>query len=107
MFVFQAVMECVVNPPREGDVSYEQFMSEKKAVLSSLAQRAKMVVETFNSVPGMSCNIVQGAMYAFPQVSETERQREREILVFAGNVVSNFTIEYKVNIFHICSVLQR
>ena len=103
MFVFQAVMECVVNPPREGDVSYEQFMSEKKAVLSSLAQRAKMVVETFNSVPGMSCNIVQGAMYAFPQVSETER----EILVFAGNVVSNFTIEYKVNIFHICSVLQR
>lgn len=64
----QAVMDCVVNPPCEGDVSYEQFMSEKKAVLSSLAQRAKMVVETFNSVPGMSCNIVQGAMYAFPQI---------------------------------------
>ena len=66
-------MECVVNPPRKGDPSYDQFMSEKSAVLSSLAQRAKMVVETFNSVPGMSCNTVQGAMYAFPQVRERER----------------------------------
>ncbi|XP_050692956.1 alanine aminotransferase 1-like [Eriocheir sinensis] len=64
----QAVMDCVVNPPRKGEPSYEQFTSEKNAVLSSLAQRAKMVVETFNSVPGMSCNIVQGAMYAFPQI---------------------------------------
>lgn len=64
----QAVMECVVNPPREGEASYQQFASEKAAVLSSLAERAKMVVDTFNSVPGMSCNIVQGAMYAFPQI---------------------------------------
>lgn len=61
-------MECVVNPPREGEPSYESFMEEKQGVLSSLATRAKMVAETFNSVPGMSCNIVQGAMYAFPQV---------------------------------------
>lgn len=67
-------MECVVNPPREGEASYQQFISEKTAVLSSLAQRAKMVVETFNSVPGMSCNTVQGAMYAFPQVREKERE---------------------------------
>lgn len=61
-------MECVVNPPREGEPSYESFMKEKQGVLSSLATRAKMVADTFNSVPGMSCNIVQGAMYAFPQV---------------------------------------
>lgn len=26
-----------------------------------------MVAKTFNSIPGMSCNEVQGAMYAFPQ----------------------------------------
>ena len=63
-------MECVVNPPRKGEASYEQFASEKAAVLSSLAERAKMVVDTFNSVPGMSCNTVQGAMYAFPQVRD-------------------------------------
>ncbi|XP_042242694.1 alanine aminotransferase 1-like isoform X1 [Homarus americanus] len=69
----QAVMECVVNPPREGEPSYEQFIEEKKAVLSSLAERAKMVAETFNSVPGMSCNVVQGAMYAFPQIMLPEK----------------------------------
>lgn len=64
----QAVMECVVNPPQESEPSYKQFQAEKQGVLSSLASRAKMVVETFNSVPGMSCNTVQGAMYAFPQI---------------------------------------
>ncbi|KAG0704768.1 Alanine aminotransferase 2-like [Chionoecetes opilio] len=77
-------MECVVNPPRKGEASYEQFVSEKTAVLSSLAQRAKMVVETFNSVPGMSCNTVQGAMYAFPQegneIEEPELQEKVKVL---------------------------
>ncbi|XP_066944864.1 alanine aminotransferase 2 [Macrobrachium rosenbergii] len=71
----QAVMECVVNPPREGEPSYKQFMEEKTNVLSSLAERAKMIVETFNSVPGMSCNIVQGAMYAFPQIMLPEKAK--------------------------------
>nr|XP_027220818.1 alanine aminotransferase 1-like [Penaeus vannamei] len=72
----QAVMECVVNPPKEGEPSYESFMKEKQGVLSSLATRAKMVADTFNSVPGMSCNIVQGAMYAFPQITLPEKAIE-------------------------------
>ncbi|ROT70730.1 hypothetical protein C7M84_010968 [Penaeus vannamei] len=46
----QAVMECVVNPPKEGEPSYESFMKEKQGVLSSLATRAKMVADTFNSI---------------------------------------------------------
>ncbi len=51
-----------------GEESYEQFIEEKTAILSSLKDRAKMVVETFNRMPGITCNPVQGAMYAFPQV---------------------------------------
>lgn len=62
-------MDCVVNPPQPGESSYEKFQSEKSGVLKSLAARAKMVADTFNSIPGMSCNPVQGAMYAFPRVS--------------------------------------
>ena len=62
-------MECVVNPPQPGEPSYDVFTKEKNEVLESLAVRAKMVAETFNSVSNMSCNVVQGAMYAFPQVS--------------------------------------
>lgn len=52
-------MDCVVNPPQPGEVSYEKFQSEKKAVLDSLAVRAKMVADTFNSIPGIQCNPVQ------------------------------------------------
>jgi aspartate/methionine/tyrosine aminotransferase len=62
-------LDVVVNPPRQGEPSYESFMAEKKAVLDSLAKRAEMVSATFNSVPGIKCNPVQGAMYCFPQVS--------------------------------------
>jgi len=69
----QTVMDCVVNPPQPGEPSYEKFMAEKEGVLKSLALRAKMVADTFNSIPGMSCNQVQGAMYAFPQMKLPEK----------------------------------
>lgn len=68
--IFQVALDCVVNPPQPGEESYAQFMNEKNSILSSLAQRAKMVAETFNNMPGITCNTVQGAMYAFPKVNE-------------------------------------
>lgn len=61
-------MDVVVNPPMPGEPSYDEYVKEKRAVLHSLAERAKMVAETFNSIEGVSCNKVQGAMYAFPKV---------------------------------------
>uniref|UniRef100_A0A182VSP7 alanine transaminase n=1 Tax=Anopheles minimus TaxID=112268 RepID=A0A182VSP7_9DIPT len=64
----QAVLDCVVNPPQKGEPSYEQFEKEKAAVLESLRERAELVARTFNSIEGFSCNPVQGAMYAFPQI---------------------------------------
>ncbi|CAG9862090.1 unnamed protein product [Phyllotreta striolata] len=63
----QACLDVIVNPPREGEPSYQQFVKEKTEVLESLKLRAKMVADTFNSMEGFSCNPVQGAMYAFPQ----------------------------------------
>jgi alanine transaminase len=62
-------MDVVVNPPREGEVSYDSFTQQKKEILASLADRAKLVADTFNGIDGFSCNTVQGAMYAFPRVS--------------------------------------
>lgn len=64
----QCALDVVVNPPQPGEPSYERFIKEKTAVLGSLKLRAKMVVDTFNSLEGFSCNPVQGAMYAFPQI---------------------------------------
>ncbi|KAL8593027.1 hypothetical protein ACOMHN_017957 [Nucella lapillus] len=65
----QAVMDVVVNPPRPGEPSYDLFKKEREMVLGQLAEKAKMVTETFNSIPGISCNTVQGAMYAFPCIT--------------------------------------
>jgi len=73
----QTVMDVIVNPPVPGEPSYDLFMSQKKAVLESLSQRATMVAETFNSIPKMKCNIVQGAMYAFPQIMLPEKAIEK------------------------------
>jgi len=64
----QACMDLVVNPPRPGEPSYESWLAEKDGTLTSLARRAKLVANTLNSIEGFTCNVVQGAMYAFPQI---------------------------------------
>lgn len=67
-FDFQACMDVVVNPPKPGEESHASWLAEKETVLASLAERAKLVADTFNGIEGFSCNTVQGAMYAFPQL---------------------------------------
>ncbi|CAG4946235.1 unnamed protein product [Parnassius apollo] len=64
----QTAVDCVAKPPQPGEPSYELWLKEKTAVLSSLNKRAKMIADVFNSMPGFTCNVVQGAMYAFPQI---------------------------------------
>merc|ERR1711936_206495 len=64
----QACMDLVVNPPRPGEPSYESWLAEKDGTLTSLARRAELVATTLNSIEGFTCNVVQGAMYAFPQI---------------------------------------
>lgn len=64
----QACMDIVANPPQPGEPSYESWLKQKEDNLSSLARRADMVAGTLNSIQGITCNIVQGAMYAFPQI---------------------------------------
>jgi len=44
------------------------FLQEKNFVLGQLKEKAEMVTKTFNSIEGVSCNVVQGAMYAFPNI---------------------------------------
>lgn len=63
----QAAIDVVVNPPKKGESSYEQWHNEKMNILNSLKERAKLVADTFNSFDGVTCNTVQGALYAFPQ----------------------------------------
>jgi len=69
----QACMDAVVNPPVAGDPSYEAWEREVSGTLSSYAERAKLVADTLNSIEGINCNTVQGAMYAFPNISLPEK----------------------------------
>ncbi|PIO15611.1 hypothetical protein AB205_0145980 [Aquarana catesbeiana] len=73
----QAAMDVVVNPPQPNEESYEQFMREKEAVLGNLAQKARVTEELFNQVPGIQCNPLQGAMYAFPRIFIPPRAVEK------------------------------
>ncbi|KJH42040.1 hypothetical protein DICVIV_11976 [Dictyocaulus viviparus] len=70
-------MDTVVNPPKPGDPSYEQWLQEKTDVLNSLKKRAALVREAYGSIEGIKCNEVQGAMYAFPQIELPQRAIEK------------------------------
>lgn len=43
-------------------------LQEKESVLGNLAAKAKLTEDLFNQVPGIHCNPLQGAMYAFPRI---------------------------------------
>ncbi|XP_064202670.1 alanine aminotransferase 2-like isoform X1 [Anguilla rostrata] len=69
----QALMDLVVNPPQPGEPSYTTFLKERSATLNVLAEKAKLTEKILNTVPGITCNPVQGAMYSFPKISIPER----------------------------------
>lgn len=68
----QVMTALMVQPPKEGDESYEQFMAEEKAIFSSLVQRSKALVDGLNRIDGVCCEKAEGAMYAFPSVTVPE-----------------------------------
>uniref|UniRef100_A0A7N6BHG2 alanine transaminase n=1 Tax=Anabas testudineus TaxID=64144 RepID=A0A7N6BHG2_ANATE len=69
----QALMDLVVNPPQPGEPSYDNFIKERTATLSALAEKAKLTEQILNTVHGISCNPVQGAMYSFPRIIIPEK----------------------------------
>ncbi|XP_027154531.1 glutamate--glyoxylate aminotransferase 2 [Coffea eugenioides] len=64
----QIFMGLMVNPPKPGDISYERYVRESKAVLESLRKRAHIMTDGFNSCRNVVCNFTEGAMYSFPQI---------------------------------------
>jgi aspartate/methionine/tyrosine aminotransferase len=65
----QVVLYLLMRPPRPGDPSHPQWERERRAVLDQLALKAGVVERGLNAVPGMRCQAVAGAMYAFPQLT--------------------------------------
>jgi aspartate/methionine/tyrosine aminotransferase len=64
----QAAVYCMVSPPKKGEPSYEEYRAEREGILGELKARARLLADGLNKIPGIRCNEVAGAMYAFPQV---------------------------------------
>ncbi len=67
--VGQVMTYLMVRPPRPGDPSHASYVKERNAILDSLRLKAQMVAEGLGGVPGISCQNIAGAMYAFPRIS--------------------------------------
>ncbi len=64
----QVATYCMVRPPQAGEPSHAQYVAERDEILNKLKKRAVILAEGLNRIPGIQCNVVAGAMYAFPQV---------------------------------------
>eukprot|EP01129_Flabellula_baltica_P012756 TRINITY_DN5801_c0_g1_i2.p2 TRINITY_DN5801_c0_g1~~TRINITY_DN5801_c0_g1_i2.p2 ORF type:complete len:243 (-),score=68.83 TRINITY_DN5801_c0_g1_i2:8-736(-) len=69
----QILVELMVNPPKEGDESYEMYREETVGIYESLKRRAEKIGRALSDLPLISCNSPEGAMYAFPQITLTEK----------------------------------
>ncbi len=67
--VGQIATYLLVNPPRPGQPSYELYARERDGILGSLRARAALMAEGLNRIPGIECNPVAGAMYAYPRIT--------------------------------------
>jgi alanine transaminase len=69
----QQQLELQCNPPKEGDPSYALFNKESSAIMEALATKASLITKAFNSMTNWSCVEVQGALFAFPRVTLTQK----------------------------------
>lgn len=65
----QAATFAMVRPPKPGMPSHAQYASERGGILDTLKQRAILLAEGLNRIEGIACNVIAGAMYAFPSIT--------------------------------------
>jgi len=65
----QCLVELMVNPPKEGEPSYELYQREYGGILSGLKKRATALYEAFKDMEGVECQVPQGSMYLFPTIT--------------------------------------
>lgn len=68
----QALMELMINPPKQGDESFELYKTETSAIHKDLQHRSAMLYEAFTKMEDITCNKPMGAMYLFPRLNVSE-----------------------------------
>ncbi len=64
----QVATYAMVRPPKPGTPSHELYHKEKTAILDEMKKRAIILAEGLNKIEGVQCNVIAGAMYAFPSI---------------------------------------
>lgn len=72
----QVTVGLMVNPPVPGEPSYELYKKETLDILESLKRRASKIHKALNQLEGVSCQPIEGAMYAFPSITLPKRALE-------------------------------
>ena len=72
--VGQIATYMMVTPPEKGSYSYDLYIKEKNGILNDLKEKAKILGEGLNAVPGIFCEVPQGAMYAFARFELPEEK---------------------------------
>lgn len=89
--VGQCLVEMMVNPPKEGEESYELYKKEYDSIFAGLQKRATALYEAFKEMEGVECNEPQGSMYLFPTINlpskalkkaEEEKRKPDEFYAF-------------------------
>eukprot|EP00511_Aplanochytrium_stocchinoi_P003542 CAMPEP_0204833086 /NCGR_PEP_ID=MMETSP1346-20131115/15638_1 /ASSEMBLY_ACC=CAM_ASM_000771 /TAXON_ID=215587 /ORGANISM="Aplanochytrium stocchinoi, Strain GSBS06" /LENGTH=505 /DNA_ID=CAMNT_0051965347 /DNA_START=521 /DNA_END=2035 /DNA_ORIENTATION=+ len=65
----QIATGLMVNPPSEGEESFAKYEQETNGIHASLQRRAQKLEAALNALPGIRCHPIEGAMYAFPDIT--------------------------------------
>ncbi|KKK19975.1 hypothetical protein ARAM_004917 [Aspergillus rambellii] len=65
----QCLVELMVNPPKNGEPSFELYQKEYNGIRDGLQKRAFALYEAFQRMEGVECQEPQGAMYLFPTIT--------------------------------------
>lgn len=67
--VGQAMLTSLLTPPLPNQSSYELYHAETQAIFNSLKRKALYATKKFNEMDGVSCQPIDGSMYAFPKIT--------------------------------------
>jgi alanine transaminase len=72
----QIIMGIMVNPPQPGEESYPLYAAETEEIFEALKRRADKLYKKLNELEGVSCQPIEGAMYAFPTITIPQKAIE-------------------------------
>lgn len=64
----QIVLTAVLSPPTQGQESFPLYITERDAILGELKEKAIYTWKFLNSIEGIECQPINGALYAFPRI---------------------------------------